>query len=305
MLILRLSFLNGVAIAASLTVLLTVAAAVTLLPALLGFIGMRALSRRERRRLDRARPAAGAAHRASPPAGPPSSSGTPSCSAPSPLAVMAALALPDARPASRHLRPGQQPGHATTRQAYDLLADGFGPGFNGPLHPRRRARRRRGPARPRQPRRDRSRHRGRRPVGGPARSTAAATPACITVVPTTSPQSEETTDLVDRLRDDVLPRAEDGHPLRVHVGGITASYDDFADGHRRQAAALHRRRHRPGLSLLLLAFRSIGIPLKAAADERRSRRRLLRRGGRDLPVGLGQRTAGPRQRRARSNRSCR
>ena len=51
MLILRLSFLNGVAIAASLTVLLTVAASVTLLPALLSLIGLRALSRRERARL--------------------------------------------------------------------------------------------------------------------------------------------------------------------------------------------------------------------------------------------------------------
>ncbi|NEE54525.1 MMPL family transporter, partial [Streptomyces sp. SID8455] len=51
MLILRLSFLNGVAIAASLTVVLTVAASVTLLPALLSRIGMRALSRRERRQL--------------------------------------------------------------------------------------------------------------------------------------------------------------------------------------------------------------------------------------------------------------
>ncbi|MER5869625.1 MMPL family transporter, partial [Streptomyces sp. NPDC002044] len=51
MLVLRLNFLNGVAIAASVTVVLTVAASVTLLPALLSYIGMRALSRRERRRL--------------------------------------------------------------------------------------------------------------------------------------------------------------------------------------------------------------------------------------------------------------
>src|SRR5690606_25291744 len=51
MLLLRLNFLNGVAVAASLTVVLTVAASVTLLPALLSFIGMRALSGRERRRL--------------------------------------------------------------------------------------------------------------------------------------------------------------------------------------------------------------------------------------------------------------
>lgn len=84
MLILRLGFLNGVAIAASLTVVLTVAASVTLLPALLSFIGMRALSRRERRRL---RPSTGPNRRSppgSPPAGPSSSNGTPNSSAASP-----------------------------------------------------------------------------------------------------------------------------------------------------------------------------------------------------------------------------
>ncbi len=71
MLSLRLGFLNGVAVAASSTVVLTVAASVTLLPALLAWIGPRALSRRERRP-------------ASPPAGPRSWNGGPSCSAPWP-----------------------------------------------------------------------------------------------------------------------------------------------------------------------------------------------------------------------------
>lgn len=83
MLILRLGFLNGVAIAASLTVVLTVAASVTLLPALLSFIGTRALSGAS---------AGGSPStardprcpRASPPAGPPSSNATPSCSGPWP-----------------------------------------------------------------------------------------------------------------------------------------------------------------------------------------------------------------------------
>ncbi|NEB70432.1 MMPL family transporter, partial [Streptomyces fulvissimus] len=52
--------------------------------------------------------------------------------------------------------------------------------------------------------------------------------ALLTVVPTSSPQSEETSALVDRLRSDVLPRAEAGTGLDLQVGGVTAAYDDFA-----------------------------------------------------------------------------
>ncbi|GAA3043742.1 hypothetical protein GCM10020000_23950 [Streptomyces olivoverticillatus] len=85
MLILRLSFLNGVAIAASLTVVLTVAASVTLLPALLGIIGPPAPSAAGNAA---ASPSGSPARRAPPvwpPAGPPSSNATPSCWAPSRL----------------------------------------------------------------------------------------------------------------------------------------------------------------------------------------------------------------------------
>ena len=50
----------------------------------------------------------------------------------------------------------------------------------------------------------------------------------ITVVPTTAPQSPDTSGLVERLRTDVLPKAGEGTSLRVYVGGLTAGYDDFA-----------------------------------------------------------------------------
>lgn len=53
--------------------------------------------------------------------------------------------------------------------------------------------------------------------------------AYLTVVPESAPQSEDTSDLVERLRSEVLPRAEAGTALDVHVGGVTAGYDDFAD----------------------------------------------------------------------------
>ncbi len=123
MLILRLSFLNGVAIAASLTVVLTVAASVTLLPALLSFIGMRALSRRERRRLAEHGPEpelpTGFAARWSA-----FVERHPKVLGAIALVVMAVLALPTF---SLHLGTsdqGNDPKTATTRQAYDLLAGG-------------------------------------------------------------------------------------------------------------------------------------------------------------------------------------
>lgn len=137
MLILRLSFLNGVALAASLTVVLTVAAAVTLLPALLGLIGMRAMSRRERRRLAEHGPrperTTGIAARWS---GfverHPKLLGTVAA------AVMLALALPAFGLHLGTSDQGNNPATSTTRKAYDLLAgdgrgSGFGPGSNGPL----------------------------------------------------------------------------------------------------------------------------------------------------------------------------
>jgi RND superfamily putative drug exporter len=131
MLILRLNFLNGVAIAASLTVVLTVAASVTLLPALLSFIGMRALNRRERRRLAEHGPEpelpTGFAARWSA-----FVERHPKLLGALAIVVMAVLALPTL---SLHLGTsdqGNDPKTSTTRQAYDLLADGFGPGVNGP-----------------------------------------------------------------------------------------------------------------------------------------------------------------------------
>jgi RND superfamily putative drug exporter len=132
MFFLRLNFLNGVAVAASLTVVLTVAASITLLPALLGLIGMRALSRRERRRLvERGRqpelPTGLAARWAAFVERHPKLLGSLAA------VVMVVLALPTF---SLHLGTSDQGNDragTTTRQAYDLLSEGFGPGFNGPL----------------------------------------------------------------------------------------------------------------------------------------------------------------------------
>ena len=263
MLILRLGFLNGVAIAASLTVVLTVAASVTLLPALLSFIGMRALSRRERRRLtehgpEPELPTGFAARWSAFVERHPRTLGVIA------LAVITVLALPTLGLRLGTSDQGNNPESSTTRQAYDLLADGFGPGVNGPLTLVTEV------------------------DGGDDKlaldnldatlrtteGVASVTPvtyntggdtAYLTVVPDSSPQSRQTSDLVDRLRDDILPRAETGTSLDVQVGGMTAGYDDFAEVIVGKLPLFVGVVIGLGCLLLLLAFRSVGIPLKAAA----------------------------------------
>ncbi|MFF4572633.1 MMPL family transporter [Streptomyces sp. NPDC001410] len=263
MLILRLGFLNGVAVAASLTVVLTVAASVTLLPALLACIGPRALSRRERRRLARRGPRpelpTGLAARWSA-----FVERRPKLLGSLAVAVIALLALPTL---SLHLGTsdqGNDPHSSTTRQAYDLLAQGFGPGVNGPLTLVTRVdggddklvldgldttlRSTRGVA-----------------SVAPVTYASGGDTAYLTVVPDSAPQSQRTSDLVDRLRTEVLPRAETGTSLDVHVGGVTASYDDFADVIVGKLPLFVGVVIGLGCLLLLVAFRSLGIPLKAAA----------------------------------------
>ncbi|MGA5808142.1 MMPL family transporter [Streptomyces cellulosae] len=263
MLILRLNFLNGVAVAASLTVVLTVAASVTLLPALLSLIGTRALSRRERRRLaehgpEPEMPTGFAARWSAFVERHPKLLGAVA------VVVMAVLALPTF---SLHLGTsdqGNDPKTSTTRQAYDLIADGFGPGVNGPLTLVTEV--------------DDAQDRlALDNLGSTLRTTedvASVSPvtysqggdtAFLTVVPESSPQSKQTSDLVDRLREDVLPRAESGTSLDVHVGGVTAGYDDFASVIVAKLPLFVGVVIGLGCLLLLLAFRSIGIPLKAAA----------------------------------------
>ncbi|WP_426366298.1 MMPL family transporter [Streptomyces sp. E-08] len=262
MLILRLGFLNGVAIAASLTVLLTVAASVTLLPALLSFIGMRALSRRERRVL---------AERGPQPELPTGFAARwsafverhPKLLGAVAVVVMGVLALPTL---SLHLGTSDQgngAATATTRQAYDMLADGFGPGVNGPLAlvagldgADDRVALDQLPA-------ALAATKGVASVS-PVTYNSAGDTAVLTVVPDSAPQSKATSELVDRLRADVIPKAEGGTSLDVHVGGVTASYDDFAEIIVGKLPLFVGVVIALGCLLLLLAFRSLGIPLKAA-----------------------------------------
>jgi putative drug exporter of the RND superfamily len=160
---------------------------------------------------------------------------------------------------------GNQPAGKTQRVAYDRLAAAFGPGSNGPFllavdTPRGAAETEGQLARIQQAV---ERTPGVAAVTPPAPSRDGEM-AVITAIPETSPQDARTSDLLERLRGDVLPAATAGTPLEVYVGGNTASFEDFSD---KVAGRL------PlfigvviGLSVLLLtmAFRSLWIPLVSA-----------------------------------------
>ncbi|MEU6555818.1 MMPL family transporter [Streptomyces sp. NPDC046915] len=262
MFMLRLGFLDGVAVAASLTVVLTVAAAVTLLPALLSFIGPRALSRRERRRLAEHGPQpelpTGLAARWSA-----FVERHPKLLGSAAVAVIALLALPTLALRLGTSDQGNDPKSSTTRQAYDLLAEGLGPGVNGPLTLVTRVDD--GAGRLALDNLDAT-LRATEGVASvtPVRYDSGGDTAYLTVVPDSAPQSQRTSELVDRLRTEVLPRAETGTSLDVRVGGVTASYDDFAGVIVGKLPLFVGVVIGLGCVLLLVAFRSLGVPLKAA-----------------------------------------
>lgn len=250
MLVMNLRFLDGVVIATSVTVVLGVVAAVTLLPALLSLFGMRVLSRRQRRGLaadgvpaDNPRTLAARWAR--------QVQRRPRTVAALALAVMAVLALPVLSIRLGATDQGNHPASTTTRQAYDLLAEGFGPGFNGPLQVVVAD----GDAEALAAR--------VQDTEGVARA-AAAPPvngvSVVQVIPTTAPQDEETDRLIDRLRDEVIPAAG----AEAHVGGPTAIFKDFASVTGDRLPFFVAAIIGLGFVLLLLAFRSLVVPLTAA-----------------------------------------
>ncbi|WP_406336524.1 MMPL family transporter [Streptomyces sp. NBC_00203] len=250
MLVTNLRFLDGVVIGTSLTVIFSVLAAITLLPALLGLLGTRVLSRRQRRKLAANGPekerTSGAAARWS--AGVQRRPRTIALLA---LAVMAVLALPVLGLRLGATDQGNDDASTTTRKAYDLLAEGFGPGFNGPLQVVTSGG-------------DTSALvKDIGDTAGVAR-VAALPPArgvtVIQVVPTTSPQSEKTDQLIDRLRDRVIPDAG----AQAHVGGVTAVSKDFSSITGDRLPYFVATIIGLGFLLLMVAFRSLVVPLTAA-----------------------------------------
>jgi RND superfamily putative drug exporter len=260
-----LSVMNGTAVVTMVTVLVVMAAGVTLFPAMLGYLGRRIDSLRVPLGRRRAVPAAGG-HPA-PTAGWArwsrfvrrhsvlSTVGS--------VALLLALAapflgvrfgLPDA---------GNDPEGTSNRRAYDLLAEGFGPGASGPLVVVADLSRGGG---------DAAVERLRAGIGGvagvaavsPPRANPAGDTAIVTVVPTTGPQAAATEDLVRTLRDDAVPAATAGTGAAVHVGGATAATIDANAQVAGRLAPLIGGVVVVSMLLLVLAFRSVVIAVTAA-----------------------------------------
>jgi len=264
LLLLGLSFLHGAAIAAALAVLLTMIAALTVLPAVLSRSGDKIdklrlpLPGRERRTAAAALGESAAWARWSELV-----QRRPLPSVAIAVAILLALAAP-----ALHLRlgtsdAGLDPEGTTTRDAYDLIAEGFGAGVNGSFLLATQL-----------------------PDAGDeqaAKSIAAAVAqdpdvaivappqlspdkqiATIVAFPRSGPREVATTQLLERLRGDVLPRAEAQTGAKIFVGGQTASQEDFTDVIAGKLPIFVGSVVLLSALLLMAVFRSFFIPIKAA-----------------------------------------
>lgn len=257
--LLGISFLYGVAMAAAFAVFMTMVAALTLLPALLTVVG---------RRIDKLR-IPGYGRRA----GVDDGAGwwyrwsntikrRPLVAAILSSALLLILCIPTLSLRLGVNDAGTDPPGTTTREAYDLLAEGFGPGFNGPFAIVA--------ALPEAGNDTVMTELGKRlegeegvdavtdPTLNPAENTAV-----LQLYPTTSPQSEETTELLDRIRDEVIPPLEESSGATIHVGGINAVFEDFSRAIADKLPLFIGVVVLLSALLLMTVFRSLLVPLKA------------------------------------------
>ena len=156
---------------------------------------------------------------------------------------------------------GTMPQSRTERQAYDLIESGFGPGANGPLVVVVQMT-------------------GDSTVLIPLATAIAADPgiddvspmrvdlrsgvAVMVAQPTTSPQFEATRNTIDRLRAEVFPSVLEHSPARAHVGGQVAVFADLGDRVQERLPWFIAAVVLLAFVLLMVMFRSLLVPLKAA-----------------------------------------
>jgi RND superfamily putative drug exporter len=265
---LGVSFLYGLAVAAALGVAFTMIAALTLLPALLGFLGHKVLSRKQKHELATSGPRiVGAGTKGFWPRWADFIKRQPVLPAVVALIVIVLVALPFFSLRLGLSDQGNDPVGSTTRTAYDLLADGFGPGFNGPLllvtdNP--------GPA-------DHATlERLSTSVAGQPDVARVAPPlslpehggrsiSLIDVYPRSAPEDKGTTDLIDHLRSTTIPEVTSGSGVTVYVGGNTAIFFDFSKVLTSKLPLFIGLVVALSFILLSVVFRSLLIPLTAAA----------------------------------------
>ena len=255
-----LSYMYGVALASSAAVLVVMLASVSLLPALLSYLGPKVdrlripfLSRGLQTEGNGESPAARWSHMVQRRPWPFAIAATVLLLALAAPALDMRLGFPDA---------GNDPSDTMTRQAYDLNTEGFGPGTNGPLVI--------GADLPDEAAQGEIRQLATtlREEPGVAFVPDATinddgSAAIVTVIPTTSPQDEETRDLVNHLRDDVLPTELEDTGINAYVGGVTAALEDQSEYITGRMPVFLIGVLGLSFLLLLVAFRSPVISLKA------------------------------------------
>jgi RND superfamily putative drug exporter len=255
-----LPYMYGVAIAASLAVLVVMLASVTLLPALLAYLGPKV----DRLRLPFVRRTAKPERNGESPAARWSHAvqRRPWTAAIAATAVLLALAAPALGMRLGFPDAGNDPPSTMTRQAYDLNTEGFGPGSNGPLVIAAEL-----PNAAAKPRIDAFAERLRRDPGVafvPApQLNRAGDAALVTVIPKGSPQDKQTSDLVHRLRDDVVPQSFAGSGINAEIGGVTAALEDQSEYITGRMPLFIAGVVGLSFLLLLVAFHSPLISLKA------------------------------------------
>lgn len=256
----RVTFLYGVAVAASVAVLVSMTASLTLLPALLAMVGRRIdrLSLPGRKKESHDIESGGWAKWSA------AIQRRPAVWSVSASIVLLLLCLPAFNIRLGSADSGNDPMGTTTRSAYELMAKGFGAGYSGPLQLIASI-----------------------PKGAntevittleakiaadsevaqvaPARITQDGRLGILTVYSNSSPQSEATTGLISRLRTRTIPDALAGSPIHVYVGGSVAIYADFADVLSGKLPTFIGVVVLLSFLLLMILFRSVVIPLTAAA----------------------------------------
>jgi RND superfamily putative drug exporter len=259
MMLLGLPFLYGVAMAAAIAVLFTMIAALTLLPALLAVAGnwvnrlRLPFFGRGGRSIDQGSwwfRWSGRIQR------------RPWVAAILSGALLIALCIPTLSLRLGSNDAGTDPAGTTTREAYDLLAEGFGPGFNGPFVLAAEL--------PEKGNDEvlqdlRTQLKGEEGVEEVTDVTLNPnrTVGVFQLYPTTSPQSAATTDLLDHIRNDVIPPIEESTGAQVHVGGITAIFEDFGNAIAAKLPLFIGVVVLLSALLLMIVFRSLLVPLKA------------------------------------------
>lgn len=257
MLLSDVGFIEGLGIAAAVVVAITMLASLTLLPAILGYAGhnidylkVPRLSRKPKSneqlwynwsRFLQKRP------------WPPLLIG---------LTILIVLAIPFFSIRLGSSDSSSQPTSDTTRRAYDLTSEGFGVGANGPLliaaaidkdqditTMQRLA--------------DSLRNTPNVSLVTPLQINKAGNAAVLDVIPGTSPQAAQTSALIKYIRNTVIPNVTKNTNTSIHVGGITATYDDLASLLQSRLPIFISVVLAVSFVLLLMVFRSVIIPIKA------------------------------------------